>query len=113
MERIHKLFESGENKEEIEIDLHEFDNNGIPCLIASKTEDYESYLCNIPGILLANLYNKYGGRLLEGNVRSFLQTKGKVNKGIRNTILNNPNMFFAYNNGITTDRKSTRLNSSH
>lgn len=113
VERIHKLFESGENKEEIEIDLHEFDNNGIPCLIASKTEDYESYLCNIPGILLANLYNKYGGRLLEGNVRSFLQTKGKVNKGIRNTILNNPNMFFAYNNGITTTASDVKIENNN
>ncbi len=67
---------------------------------ASSTDDYTAYLCNIPGTVLATLYNTYGGRLLEGNVRSFLQTKGKVNKGIRNTILNNPDMFFAYNNGI-------------
>ena len=102
IERIHKIYESGENKEEIDINLTEFTKGGLPCLIASKTEDYESYLCNMPGILLARLYNRYGGRLLEGNVRSFLQTKGKVNKGIRNTILNNPTMFFAYNNGITT-----------
>ena len=33
-------------------------------------------------------------------MRSFLQLKGKVNKSIRNTILNEPTMFFAYNNGI-------------
>jgi len=34
-------------------------------------------------------------------VRVFLQHRGKVNKGIRATIENEPNMFFAYNNGIT------------
>lgn len=109
IERIHKIYESGENKEEIEIDLTEFVEDGLPCLVASKTEDYESYLCNMPGILLARLYNRYGGRLLEGNVRSFLQTKGKVNKGIRNTILNNPTMFFAYNNGITTTASEVKV----
>lgn len=109
IERIHKIYESGENKEEIEIDLTDFIKDGLPCLVASKTEDYESYLCNMPGILLARLYNRYGGRLLEGNVRSFLQTKGKVNKGIRNTILNNPTMFFAYNNGITTTASEVKV----
>ena len=69
-------------------------------MLASETNDYKAYLCNIPGIVLATLYNKYGGRLLEGNVRSFLQVRGKVNKGIRATILNEPDKFFAYNNGI-------------
>lgn len=98
--RLFQLVNSKTGKEEIVIDMGEFTNHGLPCLPASETDDYESFLCNIPGIVLAQLYNKYGGRLLEGNVRSFLQTKGKVNKGIRNTILNNPSMFFAYNNGI-------------
>lgn len=98
--RLHQLDESKSGKEDIVIDLLDFTLHGLPCLPASKTDDYTAYLCNIPGIVLAQLYSTYGGRLLEGNVRSFLQTKGKVNKGIRNTILNAPNMFFAYNNGI-------------
>jgi hypothetical protein len=34
-------------------------------------------------------------------VRTFLQFRGSVNKGMRNTIMNEPKMFFAYNNGIT------------
>lgn len=98
--RIFQISESASGKEDIVIQLKDFVENGIPCIPASKTDDYTAYLCNIPGLILAKLYNSYGGRLLEGNVRSFLQTKGKVNKGIRNTILNNPTMFFAYNNGI-------------
>lgn len=98
--RLHQLAESKTGKEDITINVLDFIANGVPCLPASTTEDYSAYLCNIPGKLLAELYNTYGGRLLEGNVRSFLQTKGKVNKGIRNTILNDPTMFFAYNNGI-------------
>ena len=100
LSRLFQLSESAVGKEDIIIDLRDFSPNGIPCLPASKTDDYTAYLCNISGSTLATLYNTYGGRLLEGNVRSFLQTKGKVNKGIRNTILNDPNMFFAYNNGI-------------
>jgi hypothetical protein len=46
------------------------------------------------------LFERYGSRLLEGNVRSFLGMKGGVNKGIRSTIQDNPALFFAYNNGI-------------
>ena len=100
IERLHQLNESKNGKEDIELDLTEYMEFGLPCLAASQTDEYTAYLCNIPGIVLSELYNTYGGRLLEGNVRSFLQAKGKVNKGIRNTILNAPDMFFAYNNGI-------------
>ena len=62
---------------------------------------YSSYLGVIPGTVLADIYDKYGSKLLEGNVRSFLSTKVAVNKKIRGTILNNPQMFFAFNNGIS------------
>lgn len=98
--RLYELARSSNGREEVIINVKEFGIPGIPCMPASSTEDYTAYLCNMPGTVLANLYNKYGGRLLEGNVRSFLQVRGKVNKGIRATILNEPEMFFAYNNGI-------------
>lgn len=98
--RIYELTTSSMGREEIVIHFSDFGIKGLPCLLASKTDDYKAYLCNIPGMVLATLYNRYGGRLLEGNVRSFLQVRGKVNKGIRYTILNEPDMFFAYNNGI-------------
>lgn len=98
--RLQGIEESKTGKEEIIIDLKAFSEHGIPCLEAGSNDEYTAYLCSIPGAILADLYNKYGGRLLEGNVRSFLTAKGKINKDIRNTILNNPSMFFAYNNGI-------------
>lgn len=98
--RIYELANSSMGREEIVIRFAEFGIQGLPCLLASEAPEYKAYLCDIPGIVLATLYNKYGGRLLEGNVRSFLQVRGKVNKGIRYTILNEPEMFFAYNNGI-------------
>ena len=62
---------------------------------------YESYLTVVPGDFIFDIYDKYGKKLLEQNVRTFLGKKGNVNKGIRNTIILNSDMFFAYNNGIT------------
>src|SRR5574344_913307 len=73
----------------------------IPCLSAnSDNADYQAYVAIIPGLCLANLYERFGARLLEQNVRSFLQFTGKINKGIRDTINNEPQMFLAFNNGI-------------
>lgn len=107
--RLQSLYASKTGKEDIVIDLKEFSERGIPCLQAGSTDEYTAYLCNIPGSILAYLYNTYGGRLLEGNVRSFLSAKGKINKGIRNTILNEPSMFFAYNNGIAATAYAVEL----
>lgn len=108
--RMKLLDESENGKEPLVIDLwDEFQAEGIPVLPASKNDEYQAYLCNIPGELLARMYNKYQSRLLEGNVRSFLQTKGKVNKGIRSTILNQPEMFFAFNNGIAATAESINI----
>lgn len=99
--RMKAMDESATGREPLEINLFdEFECEGIPVLPASETSEYSAYLSNIPGELLARMYDKYQSRLLEGNVRSFLQTRGKVNKGMRNTILREPEMFFAYNNGI-------------
>lgn len=89
-------------KEALEIDFLETYNSGIPCLPAHLLSNaYQSYLVVISGQILSSLYEKYGARLLEQNVRCFLQARGNVNKGIRSTIINEPHMFFAYNNGIT------------
>lgn len=87
--------------EELEIDFTEFVEGGLPCLRASQTEDYDGYLCVIQGDALAELYDRYGSRLLEGNVRSFLSTAIKINKGIQATIRAEPDRFFVFNNGIS------------
>ncbi len=100
IERIYELYISKTGKEIIEIDFKELNGVGIQCLEGAITKDYQSYLTMISGDLLAELYLEYGASLLEGNVRSFLSTRGKVNKAIRKTILTQPDMFFAYNNGI-------------
>jgi hypothetical protein len=74
--------------------------------------EYRTFLTFFPGVLLANLYGEYGPRLLERNVRSFLQAKGAINRGIRNTILNEPQRFLAYNNGISATAEEVQLDES-
>lgn len=98
--RFFSLFASTQGKEEIEIDASTASGGGIPYVGAAKQDDYSAYLAVVPGSFLADIYLEYGSRLLEGNVRSFLSIRGKVNKAIRGTILQEPDMFFAYNNGI-------------
>lgn len=99
--RLHSLVESGREKEEIHIDLKEYGGSITALQAFNSNSDFESYLCIMPGITLAKIYKFWGNRLLERNVRVFLQAKGKVNKGIRSSIEKNPSMFFSYNNGIT------------
>lgn len=111
--RLHRQRSSRNHKEALDIDFKEMFGGALPCLPAHVGSDsYESYLIVVPGNILADLYGKYGSRLLEQNVRSFLQARGKVNKGIRTTILNEPGMFFAYNNGITATAQSVDLEST-
>ena len=92
----------------------DFENDPLPILPAHTGENsFQSYLLALPGSLLASLYADYGDRLLEQNVRTFLQFRGKVNKGLRKTILGSPEMFFAYNNGITATAESVEINEDH
>ena len=99
--RFYDLMISGKEKEEIIINLAEYGGSITALNASSANNDFESYLCIMPGYTLAKIFKAWGSRLLEQNVRVFLQAKGKVNKGIRSTIEQNPNMFFSYNNGIT------------
>ncbi len=82
----------------------------VPCVTAETgSDEYQAYIAIIPGQVLANLYERFGSRLLEQNVRSFLQFTGKINKGIRETIKVNPKMFLAYNNGISATADNIEL----
>lgn len=100
LQRLSAIYQSGREREVVDIDLVALGGFGIPCIEAAKSDNLRSYLCVIRGDQLADLFDRYGSRLLEGNVRSFLGMKGGVNKGIRATIQDEPSLFFAYNNGI-------------
>lgn len=110
IERLFRVCASQSGRQIIELNFKEHSDYGIPCLDASgtATENFKSYLCIVPGRMVANLYDQYGSSLLEGNVRSFLSTKVAVNKKIRTTILQCPERFFAYNNGISATAMSVQ-----
>ena len=108
--RLHRLSTSGGQREAISIDLRERFKEPIPCLQAASTQEgYRAFLMLIPGDVLRSIYADFGSRLLETNVRSFLQARGKVNRGIRETIAREPERFLAYNNGITLTAETVEL----
>lgn len=103
---------SNDSRVPVELNFDDIDgkNYEIPCLAANiENNDYEVYIAIISGECLAALYHNYGARLLEQNVRSFLQFTGKINKGIRKTINDEPHMFLAFNNGIAATADSIEL----
>lgn len=102
LNRFHQVYESKQGRETLDIELSEWLPQGLNSLcLADQDSGFETYLSAVPAAVLADLYSRYGSRLLESNVRSYLSARGKVNKGIRDTVLSDPEMFLAYNNGIT------------
>ena len=110
LKRIHSLAVAGSSREDLVVDLKNDFGGTIPILPARQSDDdLESYLAAVPGEVLANIYDRWGARLLEQNVRVFLQSRGKVNKAIRKTLEYEPNMFFAFNNGITATAEALEI----
>jgi len=110
LRRLHRAVTSGSNREPIHVDFARF---GAPlrCITASPQDSgYRCLLTIMPGDLLVEMYRQHGPRLLERNVRSFLQLRGKVNQGIRKTILDEPQMFLAFNNGLSVTATGLRIN---
>jgi hypothetical protein len=106
MDRLFKCSTSGQMHEEITIDCEKVLGHPINAVYGGESEKTKIYLAVIPGKFLAQVYQEYGAKLLERNVRAFLQLKGNVNKGIRETLINEPALFLAYNNGITVTASS-------
>ena len=101
IERLHRHWSEGKPRDELVVSFEEVSGGALPCIYVPGTDiDYDYALTVIPGEALRFVYEKYGARLLEANVRSFLSSTGKVNKGIRETLRSAPERFMAYNNGI-------------
>lgn len=108
--RLHRLSTSGRERGAISVDFQQRFGQPIPCLQAeSRQQCYRAFLALLPGGVLRDIYADFGARLLERNVRSFLQARGKVNRGIRDTIAKEPARFLAYNNGITLTGEAVHL----
>lgn len=102
-----------QGSEDIYVDFTEWIPGGLPCLLASgAVGGAETYLAVIPARVLADVFERYGSLLLESNVRSFLSARGYVNRGIQATLAQEPGLFLAYNNGLTTTAKEVELGES-
>ncbi len=95
--RLLRLATSGRPEEDTVIEL----DPPLSCLPVPGDEDYSCLLTAISGTLLAKLYDEHGAKLLQRNVRAYLQARTKVNKGIGETVRNTPGRFLAYNNGVS------------
>lgn len=110
-DRLIRLRENG--REQLVADFEPL--GGLPCLISdAEAQQIEKgqtgvLITKIPGTFLAAFYNEHRMRLLERNVRAFLQFTGKVNKGIRDTIQSFPDRFLSYNNGISVTASKVRM----
>ena len=102
IERFRRLRESGASYEALNVELTALPLGGLPAVkLDAVNNEFQTWVTVFPGTLLASLYDEHGARLLELNVRSYLQARGKVNKGILETLKKKPEDFMAYNNGIT------------
>ncbi len=108
--RFQRYETSGQLREKLTVKFEDDFGGSIPALAASANDEpLQSYLTVVGGEQLAEIYEKWGARLLESNVRSFLQARGSVNRGIRDTIKNEPGMFFSYNNGLSATADSIEV----
>lgn len=94
----------------IELDLARNYGGAISCIETADAQgEYRTYLAFLPATLLARIYGEHGQRLLERNVRAFLQSKGKINKGLQATLRDSPHRFLAYNNGLCCTAERVKL----
>ena len=101
IQRLHRHWSEGKPRDELIVDFKLVCGGPLPCVYVPGESDYDYALTAIPAEALRLLYEQFGARLLEANVRSFLSVKGKgVNAGIQNTLRTAPERFMAYNNGI-------------
>lgn len=111
LERFFDLYKSSKN-ERITVNCCDFGIEGIQCIKAnvSSSNLFDSYMGVVPGLLLAKLFKQYQAPLLEGNIRCFLNPRGKINKAIKATIIGeHPENFFTYNNGIAVVSNAVTL----
>jgi hypothetical protein len=111
IERLHRHTSEGKARDELVVDFLAVSGAPLPCVfVPGESDDYDYALTAVPAEALRLLYEKFGGRLLEANVRSFLSVKGKgVNAGIQATLRSAPERFMAYNNGLVIVADEMRL----
>ena len=66
-----------------------------------KPGEIESWVFPMRGSNIGSLFETSGVRLFARNIRGFLGKSTKVNKSMRATLIEEPEKFFYYNNGVT------------
>lgn len=113
LSRVYKLISSGQEREKLTVDFKTLPGGPLRTLKAFGDESSDQvYLAAVPGLDLALIYDRWGNRLLEQNVRVFLQARSSVNKGIKNTLESEPEHFFSFNNGITATAEGIEIEST-
>ncbi len=97
---LYNVLISQGSREALTVNFEKTFGDSLSAIKAADEDYFESYLCVLSASIISRLYKEFSTRLLEKNVRSFLQFRG-VNKGIRETIRKEPEKFVAYNNGLT------------
>ncbi|HDL7800713.1 TPA: AIPR family protein [Yersinia enterocolitica] len=111
--RLYNHWQIGKPRDELVVDFEAVAGGPLPCVwVPDEMGEYDYAMTVVPGEALRFLYEKYGNRILEANVRSFLSQTGKVNKGLRDTLREQPERFMAYNNGIVIVTDEIRLGES-
>ncbi len=114
LERVCQRLYEASNFDCMEISLKEKYGYELELIkVESDNDIYDCYIGSIPGKWLAEIYKDEGQKLIEKNVRSFLQATGKINKGLKKTLEQEPDMFMAYNNGISTTAEDITLNEAN
>ncbi|MCI8209413.1 abortive phage infection protein [Pseudomonas sp. S25] len=112
IQRLFNHWQQGRPRDELVVNFEDLCGTALPSVWVPGIGDdeYDYALTAVPGEALRFLYEKYGPRILEANVRSFLGVNSKgVNKGIRDSLRNNPDRFMAYNNGIVVVADAAKL----
>lgn len=102
LERLSRASGEEITRDRIEVDFVKLAGAPLPVLeMKPPPAEYQTFLLVLTGEVISDLYDEFGARLFEFNVRSFLQARGQVNKGLRETLKSQPERFLAYNNGLT------------
>ncbi|WP_085705682.1 AIPR family protein [Pseudomonas sp. B8(2017)] len=112
IQRLFNHLQQGHSRDELVVNFPDLCGGPLPSVWVpgSANDEYDYALTAVPGNALRALYEKYGPRILEANVRSFLGVGAKgVNKGIRDTLRDTPDRFMAYNNGIVIVATASEL----
>jgi hypothetical protein len=109
LDDIYETILANSNEDHI-INFRKYDLKSVPALLVDSNKDFDVYLFYLTGTTIANIYNDLKNKLLEGNVRSYLNKTQKVNSLVIQTVKNNPELFLPYNNGLSTVVSSLESN---